>query len=180
MKLTEKKIRTKVAYKGFFLQVQKDEVSLPNGRKTFREYIKHPGASMIIPILPNGNLVMIQQFRYPLKKVFLEFPAGKIDKGETALATAKRELKEETGYIAKNWRHLTTIHPVIGYANEKIEIFLAQNLLQKEIQLDKDELLENVVVAPEELMDLVKKSKITDVKTQVGVFWLEKVIKDKW
>ncbi|MGZ3805735.1 MAG: NUDIX domain-containing protein, partial [Pseudobdellovibrionaceae bacterium] len=127
-KLSEKKIKSDVVYEGSFLKVLKDEVEFPNGRKGTREYIPHPGAAMIIPVTDKGQLVMIRQYRYAVQSVFIEFPAGKMDPGEDSLQTAKRELEEEAGLQANQLRHLTTIHPVIGYSNEKIEIYLATQL----------------------------------------------------
>lgn len=176
MDLKEKTLSSKTVYDGTFLKVQKDEVQLPDGKTTIREYIVHPGAAMIVPVLPNGKLLMIRQFRYPLKRVFIEFPAGKTDAGEDSLQTAKRELEEETGCEAKIWRLMTTIHPVIGYADEKIDLFLAQDIVrQRKNHLDPEEFLELVEYSLPEAMDLMKKGQITDVKTMVGLFWLQQL-----
>ncbi|GIL17762.1 MAG: ADP-ribose pyrophosphatase [Oligoflexia bacterium] len=178
--MEEKVLKSRLAYNGVFLKVQQDQVEMVNGEIRAREYILHPGASMIIPLLDEETLIMEYQYRHALKKCFWEFPAGKIDRGEDPLQTAKRELKEETGFEAQNWRHLTTIHPVIGYADERIEIFLASNLTQGKQSLDQGELLEVHKVKIEDLYQRVKKGQITDVKTQIGTFWLEKVLKESW
>lgn len=177
---TEVIVSSEYVFRGFFLKVIRDIVRLPNGKQATREYIHHPGAALIIPLLDNGRLVMEKQYRHALKKVFLEFPAGKMDQGETPLQTAQRELLEETGYTAKEWKHLTTIHPVIGYANERIEIFLAQGLEQKGAQLDEGEHLDVVETEFTDLLKLVQAGEVTDVKTQIGVFWLEKIKMGLW
>lgn len=183
-KLYEKTIQSRIAYDGHFLKVQKDQVELPNGQTSYREFIHHPGAAMMIPVLDNGDLVMLKQFRYALKKVFLEFPAGKIDSGEDVLTTAQRELREETGYTASVWKHLTTIHPVIGYADEKIDIFLAQKLTHEGVPADYgdkgEEFLEIEIISPAELMRKIQKLEVTDVKTMIGGFWYNQMLQGHW
>jgi ADP-ribose pyrophosphatase len=178
--LMEKVLSSRQIFKGRFLKVEQDQVMAPDGREYTREYILHPGAAMMIPLLPNGNVVMVHQYRHAVKQVFLEFPAGKRDKGEDSLVTAKRELLEETGYVAKDWRSLTQIHPVIGYSNEHIDLYLAKDLTKSEQRLDHGEFLEVVEMAPAELMKQVYAGKITDVKTQIGVFWLDKILRGEW
>ncbi|RYZ86285.1 MAG: NUDIX hydrolase [Proteobacteria bacterium] len=179
-KLTEKKIKSNIAYQGSFLKVLRDEVELPNGKTSFREYIPHPGASLVIPVTSTGKLVMIRQFRYPLQAEFIEFPAGKLDQGEDPLTAAKRELAEEIGQSAKLFQHLTTIHPVIGYSDEKIEIYLAKDLYEVDQHLDEDEFLNLFETTFDEAMELMKQGKITDVKTMIALFWYEKVLKREW
>ncbi|MEN0057849.1 MAG: NUDIX hydrolase [Bdellovibrio sp.] len=178
--LEEKTLSSKQIFRGRYLRIEQDQVQAPDGRIYFREYILHPGAAMIIPILPNGNIVMLQQYRHALKKVFLEFPAGKRDSGEESLITAKRELKEETGYEAEELKFLTTIHPVIGYSDEHIDIYVARDLTLKEQALDHGEFLEVVELQPEELMRAVREGRVSDVKTQIGAFWLDKILRGEW
>jgi ADP-ribose pyrophosphatase len=179
-KLTETKLKSDLVYQGSFLRVLRDEVELPDGNKATREYIPHPGAAMIIPVTDQGQLVMIRQFRYAVQKIFIEFPAGKIDHGEDALETAKRELEEETGLVAKDYRHLTTIHPVIGYSNERIELYLAKGLSATQQRLDHGEFLDVFEISFAEAMMKLQNGEITDVKTMVGLFWYNQVLNSKW
>ncbi|WP_374075118.1 NUDIX domain-containing protein [Bdellovibrio bacteriovorus] len=178
--LVEKILSSKQIFRGRFLKIEQDQVQAPDGRTYVREYILHPGAAMMIPLLPNGNVVMIHQYRHAVKQVFLEFPAGKRDHGEETILTAQRELKEETGYEAKDWKFLTTIHPVIGYSNEHIDLYLARELTLAQQQLDHGEFIEVVEVKPEDLMRYVREGKVSDVKTQIGAFWLDKILRGEW
>lgn len=174
MDLTETQIDTALVYDGSFIQVHKDHARLPDGSVGMREYIKHPGAVAILALLDNGNLVMERQFRYSPRKEFIEIPAGKIDQGEDILLTAQRELLEETGYVAREWLHLTTAWPCIGFSDEKIEYFLARGLTLQERQLDEGEFLEIFELSLAEAIEWIRFGKITDSKTLVGLFWLEK------
>lgn len=178
--LEEKTLSSKRVYSGSYLKIEQDEVLGPDGKKYVREYIKHPGAAMMIPLLSNGNVVMVRQYRHAVKKIFLEFPAGKRDQGEDTLVTAQRELKEEAGYSAGTWKFLTTIHPVIGYSDEHIDLYFATDLTFQGQALDGGEFLDVVEMSPQVLVQWVKEGKVTDVKTQIGVFWLEKVLSGQW
>lgn len=180
MDLTEKKIDGRVMYDGNFITVCKDNVLLPDGSTSTREYITHPGAVAVLALLDNGKLVMERQYRYPLHREFIELPAGKIDDQEHILDCAKRELLEETGYVAREWIHLTTAWPCIGYADERMEYFLARGLTHEGRQLDDGEFLEVFELAPEEALEWVRAGKIDDSKTIVGLFWLEKVLNGSW
>jgi ADP-ribose pyrophosphatase len=177
MDLTETQLESVFAYQGDFIQVHKDSVRLPDGSESSREYIKHPGAVAILAILDNGNLVMERQFRYAPRQEFIELPAGKIDHGEEALLTAQRELLEETGYVAKEWVHLTTAWPCIGYANERMEYYLARGLTHQGRQLDEGEFLEVFELSLTEAINWIRLGKINESKTIVGLFWLEKYLK---
>lgn len=170
--LEETCIASTRVFDGHLMKVNQDTVRLPNGEESVREYTVHPGAVAIIPILDDGRFVMERQFRYPLHRVFLEFPAGKIDPGEDPVATAHRELLEETGYVAQTLEYLTTIHPVISYSTEKIELYVARGLTLQERKLDHNEFLDVLLVEPAELMKQIKAGEVTDVKTIIGAFWV--------
>lgn len=178
--LKEIRIDSKLAYDGSFLKVQSDTVRLPNGQPTTREYIKHPGAVVIIPLLEDGSVLMERQFRYPLNRVFIEFPAGKIDPGEAPLACAQRELLEETGYTATDWQFVCTIHNAIAYADEHLDLYLARGLVEGESKLDEEEFLDTFKATLDDLMTWIREGKITDVKTVIGAFWLEKILNGTW
>ncbi len=178
--LKEIRIDSMLAYDGHFLKVQRDTVRLPNGRPTTREYIKHPGAVVILPLFDDGSVLMERQFRYPLDRVFIEFPAGKIDPGEQPLACAQRELLEETGYTATDWQFVCTIHNAIAYADEHLDLYVARGLTSGERKLDDEEFLETFKAVPADLLSWIREGKITDVKTVIGAFWLEKILSGEW
>src|SRR6478752_6176695 len=159
--------------KGHFLHAFRDTVRLPDGSNATREYVVHPGAVMIIPMLDDGRLVMERQFRYPMGRVMLEFPAGKLDPGEEVLACAKRELLEETGYTAKEWARAGVLHPVISYSTEFIEIWFARGLTLTERKLDEGEFLEVFTATRAELQDWCRDGQVTDSKTLIGMLWLQ-------
>ncbi len=173
--LIESEIASESKFEGVLLNVCQDRVRLPNGKESIREYIRHPGAVVILAFLPNGNLIFERQFRYPLRRVFLELPAGKIDVGESLIDTAKREFREETGYCASSWLHLGVMHPCIGYSDERIEVFEAKDLHQAGAQqLDQNEFLEIVELSPAEAKRAVWDGRITDAKTISALFWLDR------
>lgn len=173
--LIESEISSESVFKGALLDVRRDRVLLPNGQESIREYIAHPGAVVILAFLDNGNLLFERQYRYPLRRVFLELPAGKIDPGEAIIDTARRELKEETGYIAADWEYLGVMHPCIGYSDERIEIFMARGLhLAGERELDHNEFLDVVELSPAEAKQAVWDGRITDAKTITSLFWLDR------
>ncbi len=174
--LDETKITSETVWRGSFLEVHRDRVRLPNGLDGTREFIKHPGASAIIPLMPDGGVLVVTQFRYPAGRTFIEFPAGKIDAGETAEHTAMRELVEETGWRAGQIAHLTTIHNALGYSDEHIELYVAKDLLQEAQQLDVEEFVEPEIVTLDWLLEEMFAGRITDVKTQCGIFWLERMV----
>ncbi|HEX8613148.1 MAG TPA: NUDIX hydrolase [Telluria sp.] len=178
--LKETRIDGGVAYDGSFLKVSHDRVSLPNGAVATREYIRHPGAVVILPILDDGRVLLERQFRYPLGRVFIEFPAGKIDAGEEPLACAKRELQEETGYTASDWQFISTIHNAIAYSDEHLELFVARGLTAGPAQLDEGEFLETFSATVPELLEMVRTGQVTDVKTIIGAFWLDKLAFGSW
>ena len=178
--LTETTVSSQKVFEGDLLHVYQDHARLPDGKLKIREYIAHPGAVVIIPLLDNGELVLERQFRYPLHRDFYELPAGKIDSGEDPLVCAQRELLEETGYTAKSWRYLTTLHPCIGYSNEKLIYYLAHELTFEGASLDDGEHLEVFTLTPAEALEWVKEGKITDNKSVSGLFWAEKILRGEW
>lgn len=178
--LTEKRISGEVVYEGSFLKVQLDTVELPDGKQATREFIRHPGAVVILPVFDDGRVLLERQFRYPVNQVFMEFPAGKIDPGEDPLECAKRELTEETGYTASSWQFLCTIHNAIGYADEHLELYIARGLTAGERRLDDGEFLEIFTTTVPEMLGWIRSGKITDVKTIIGAFWLEKLASGQW
>lgn len=175
--LQETCLESEQVFDGVLLHVRRDRVKLPDGNTSVREYIRHPGAVVILALLPNGKLLFEKQFRYPLRRSFLELPAGKIDPGEAILATAQRELLEETGHVAEQWRYLGVMHPCIGYSDERIEIFLAQEVrCVGEQQLDQHEFLDVLELTPREAREAVLGGAITDAKTVTALYWLERVL----
>lgn len=163
--LIESELSSETIYRGALLHVRKDRVQLPNGNESVREYIIHPGAVVILAFLDNGNLLFERQYRYPLRQVFLELPAGKIDQGEAIIDTARRELREETGYVAAAWEHLGVMHPCIGYSDERIEVFFAHELSQVGGALDDGEFLEVLSLRADEVEQAIRSGRITDAKT---------------
>lgn len=178
--LRETKIDSEIVHEGHFLKIQRDTVRLPDGKTSAREFIRHPGAVVILPVFEDGSVLLERQFRYPLNDVFIEFPAGKIDPNEDPLACAKRELQEETGYTATDWKFVCTIHNAIAYSDEHLDIFLARGLIEGQNRLDDGEFLETFKSSLPEMLGWVREGKITDVKTVIGTFWLEKVLSGQW
>lgn len=167
--LKETQISSEAVFDGALLHVRKDRVKLPNGKSTVREYIEHPGAVALVAYLDNGDVLLLNQFRYPLKKVFIELPAGKIDPGETPEETGLRELEEETGYKASELRFLTSIHPCIGYSDEVIHIYEAFSLREGYKQTDDNEFTETFSLSLDDAIQKVRAGEITDVKTMIGL-----------
>lgn len=172
--LSEQVITSQWVFEGCLLKVKCDTVRLPNGRTAIREHVVHPGAVMIIPVLDSGEIVMERQHRYPLNCDFIEFPAGKLDAGEAPLDSAKRELREETGYAASQWEFLASIHVAIAYSNERIDLYLAQGLSHHGSELDPDEFLEILHVPVAQALEWLAEGKITDAKTVVGLLMLQR------
>ena len=178
--LKEVPLASATLHRGKFLTLKQDIVRLPDGKQAGREYVEHPGAVMMIPLFDDGTVLVERQFRYAVREVMLEFPAGKLDPQEGAQRCGERELREETGYSAARWDYLTRIHPVISYSTEFIDLFLARDLTAGEAALDDGEFLETLIVPAGQVIDWVRQGRITDVKTIIGAFWLEKVLSGAW
>lgn len=179
-RLQEHCVESSQVYQGKFLDVRRDRVRLPDGAETAREYIVHPGAVMIVPLLDDGRLLLERQYRYPMQRVMLEFPAGKLDPAETPLACAQRELAEETGYTAREWAHAGVLHNAIAYSDERIEIFFARGLQAGERRLDEGEFLELATHSAAELDQQAACGALTDAKTLIGLLWLSRWQSGAW
>ncbi len=178
--LRETLVRGEQVFQGQFLDVRRDVVALPDGRHATREYIVHPGAVMVVPLLDDGRLVMERQFRYPLARVMLEFPAGKIDAGEPPFTCAVRELAEETGYRAAEWARAGLLHNAIAYSNEGIEVWFARGLTLGERRLDEGEFLDVALHTVAEIDAMAERGEITDAKTLIGLLWVQKWQTGQW
>jgi ADP-ribose pyrophosphatase len=173
--LTEHFVSGATVYDGILLEVHHDRVRLPDGSEAGRDYIRHPGAVAIVPLFDDGRVLLERQFRYPHRRDFIEVPAGKIDPGEAHLATARRELLEETGYEAAEWSRVGVIHTAIAYTDEAIEIFLARKLTLKKQKLDQGEFLEVFSVPFSEAIAMIGDGRITDAKTVSALLLVEKL-----
>jgi ADP-ribose pyrophosphatase len=169
--VTEEFLQGELVFSGRLLKVHRDRVRLPDGSEAVREYIRHPGAVVILALLEDGRVVLERQFRYPHGREFIELPAGKRDPGETPEATGRRELLEETGYVAAQWRRLGVIHNAIGYSDEGIELWLARGLELRAPKLEAGEFLEVFTLPLAEAIAMVRDGRITDAKTAVGLLW---------
>lgn len=178
--LRERGLGGEVLVSGDFLEVRRDLVSLPDGSQATREYIRHPGAVAVIPLLDDGRLVLVRQYRYPIGRVLLEFPAGKLEDGEPTLECGRRELLEETGYTAAEWAYAGAIHNAAAYSSEAIHLWFARGLVAGPQQLDRGEFVEVVTLGVDELDALAMRGELPDVKTMIGLQWLQRWRAGAW
>jgi ADP-ribose pyrophosphatase len=178
--LIELAVEQRQLLRGNFLDVRGDTIRLPDGGQARREYVVHPGAVVVVPLLDDGRLVLERQYRYPLSQVLLEFPAGKIDPGEPGSRCAERELAEETGYRAREWAFAARLHNAPAYSTECIEIWFARGLTLGERHLDHGELIDVVTMGESELDALAARGELTDAKTLISLMWLQKWRSGAW
>lgn len=178
--LRERTLDSQVVYQGHFLHVRRDRIALPDGGEAAREYIRHPGAVMIVPILDDDRLVVERQYRYPMGRVMLEFPAGKLDGGEDPFLCGRRELAEETGYRAREWARAGLLNNAIAYSDEKIEIWFARGLTLGDRSLDAGEFLDVDAMTAEAMEAAAASGELTDAKTLIGLLWLRQWREGRW
>lgn len=178
--LVEHVLDSELRLSGGFLTVVRDRVRLPNGLAATREYVRHPGAVAVVPIRDDGRLVMVRQYRHPIGRVLLEWPAGKLDEGEPVLACAARELREETGYTAREWARAGVFHNACAYSDEGIEIWFARGLAEGEPKLDDGEFVEVRLCEEAEVQALLHAGELTDMKTVLGFLWLQRWRSGGW
>lgn len=178
--LREQTLSREELHRGGFLHLVRDTVRLPDGGQATREMVLHPGAVVVVPLLDDGQVVLERQWRHPVGRVMIEFPAGKLDAGEDRLACAQRELLEETGYTAREWAHAGQMHPCIGYSDEFLDIWFARGLTLGERRLDAEEFLDVFTATPVQLNDWVREGRVTDAKTLSCMLWLNNVLSGQW
>ena len=166
--------------RGGFLHVVRDTVTLPSGKNATREFILHPGAVMVVPLLDDGRIVLERQYRHPVGQVLVEFPAGKLDAGEDPLVCGKRELLEETGYTAREWAFACELNLAVAYSDEVIHIWFARGLTLEKPQLDEGEFVEVITATPQELLAWCGEGKVRDAKTLAGALWLQNFLAGSW
>ena len=171
---TESTLESRLAYEGGLLKVWRDEVRLPDGGQAWREYVKHPGAVMMLAFVDDHTVLLERQFRYPKRRHFVELPAGKLEPGEEPLATAKRELVEECGFEAAQWWKIATLDPSIGYSTEVIHLYGARGLRHVGHKLDEGEHLETFQARIDDALEWIRDGMITDTKTTFGLLWWDK------
>lgn len=167
--LKEQLIESQTVFEGKILKVRLDRVLLPNGREATREVVGHPGAVAIVPVTDDDKVILVRQYRYPVGKIMLEIPAGKLDKGEKPEACALRELEEETGFVANSLEKLTSYYTAPGFTDEILHVFLARDLEQKEQNLDADEFIGVEYYSRDELKVLLADDTVKDAKTLIGL-----------
>ena len=177
MNFEEKTLSSEYVYKGKVLDVKRDEILVSNGHKSTREVVEHTGGVVIVAE-HNSNILMVKQYRYPLKEVSLELPAGKLERGEDPNYASKRELEEETGYIASDWISLGYIYTTPGFCDEKLYLYFAKNLTYKKQNPDEDEIIECEEYSVKDVYSMIDNGQINDSKTICALFRAREYIND--
>ncbi|WP_153122756.1 NUDIX domain-containing protein [Peribacillus tepidiphilus] len=174
-KFEEKTISSETIFTGKVISLQVDEVELPDGKKSKRELIKHPGAVAILALTPENKIVMVEQYRKAMERSLVEIPAGKLEKGEEPIVTASRELEEETGYVCEKMEHIISFYTSPGFADELVHLYFAHGLKKKEnaAACDEDEFVEVIELTLEEALEFIKEKRIYDAKTAYAVQYLQ-------
>lgn len=178
--LREERVGRAELLRGNFLHVVRDTVRLPTGGEATREFVLHPGAVMVVGLLDDGRVVLERQYRHAMGAVMLEFPAGKLDAGEGSLVCAQRELREETGYSARDWAFAGRLSPTVAYSDEIIDIWFARGLTLGERQLDHGEFLDVISASPQEVLEACRDGRIIDGKSLAGALWLQNLLSGAW
>ena len=178
--LTERQLSSELLFKGNFLHAYRDTVALPDGKTATREYFKHPGAVVIVPLLDDGRVIIECQFRYPVGRVMMEFPAGKLEPGEDPLLCGQRELLEETGYTAREWARAGEMRLAIAYSTEIIHIYFARGMTKGERNLDEGEFLDVQTATPAQLLEWSRSGELTDAKSLSCLLWLQNFLSGAW
>lgn len=178
--LTEHATSREELLEGHFLHVVREHVRLPDGGSATREFVLHPGAVAVVPLLPDGRILLERQYRHPTGQVMIEIPAGKLDPGEGALVCGQRELLEETGYLAREWAYAFTMYPTVAYSDEAIQIWFARGLEHRGAQLDHGEFIEVFSATPEEFLAWCRDGKVVDSKTLAAALWVQNVLAGTW
>ena len=179
MELFEKKLNSKQIFDGVVIKLFVDDIELPNGAKSHREIVRHPGAVCVIPITDEGEVIMVRQFRYPFGRPLLEIPAGKLEPGEDPYEAVKRELEEESGAVAGKIEHIGELYTTVAIFDEKIQVYLASELTFINSHPDEDEFLEVTKIPLDTLVDMVMNGEIKDAKTQIAILKAEKYLKER-
>jgi ADP-ribose pyrophosphatase len=178
--LTEQTTSREELLQGHFLHIVRETVRLPDGGSATREFVLHPGAVAVVPFTDDGRIVLERQYRHATRQVHIEIPAGKLDAGEQPLACGRRELLEETGYVAREWAYAFTMYPTVAYSDEAIHIWFARGLEHKGARLDEGEFLEVFTATPEEFLGWCREGKVRDSKTLAAAVWIQNVVAGTW